>query len=74
MLLYNVIKSHNQCRDRSISNAIPTNKKVTMQTSALKNQKTSGGFGNFHTNDREERGRIRRKTLHLVFCHFKASN
>ncbi len=41
-----------------------------MQTSVSKNQKTSGGFGDFHINDWENRGRIGMDTLHSVFYYF----
>ena len=41
-----------------------------MQTSALKNKKTSGGFGDLHANDWEKRGRIGTSTLYLIFHHF----
>ena len=45
-----------------------------MQISALKNQKTSGGLGNFHVNDKENRGKIRTGTLYLVFRHLQRLN
>ncbi len=47
---------------------IPARKKITIQTSALKSKKTSGGLGNLHVDDWEnQRKRIGISILHLVF-------
>ena len=42
-----------------------------MQTSALKNQKTSGSLSNLYANDWEKRGRIKTDTLYLTSRHFQ---
>ena len=57
-----------------MSNATSTNKKVSMQTSALKSQKTSSGLDNFHVNDWEKGGKIRMDTLYLVSRYFQGSD
>ena len=50
-----------------MSNAILANKKVTMQISVTKSQKTSGGLGNLYVNDLQENGkRIKTNTLFWV--------
>ena len=54
-----------------MSSATPVNRKIIMQTSALKSQKTSGGLSDIHLGDWKKRGRIRVGTLHLVSCHFQ---
>ena len=57
-----------------MSNATPANRKVTMQTSALKSQKTSGKLDNLHIGDLEKGVKIRVGTLHLVSRYFQRSD
>ena len=53
-------------------NIISANKKVTIPTSFLKSQNTSGSLGDFHINDcQKNRRRIRTSTLYLVFHNFQ---
>ena len=37
-----------------MSNTTPANKKIIMQTNALKSQKTNGGLGDFYVDDWEK--------------------
>ncbi len=54
-------------------NVTPAIKKVTMQTSAQKSQKTIGGLGNLHLDGGKNRG-IRTGSLHLVSHHLQGSD
>ena len=57
-----------------MSSITPTNRKITMQISALKSQKASGSLSNVYVNDWEKRERIRIRILYLVSRHFQRSD
>ncbi len=58
------------------SNIIPASRRVTMQTSALKKQKTSSNLGNLYVNDWENGGNKRTGmgTLYLLSFHLQGSD
>ena len=55
---------------------IPINKKVTIQTSIQKSEKTSDDLGNLHVDNGQENGerKIGIGTLYLEFRHFQGLN
>ena len=57
-----------------MSSAIFANKKIIMQISILKSQKTSSSLGNLYVGDWEKGGKIRASALHLISRYFQGSN
>ncbi len=54
-----------------MSNTILVSKRITMQISALENQKSSGDLGKLYIDDGENGRKIEMGILHSVFCHFQ---